>query len=257
MTAMLNAPSLEADKVAHGFFTREGGVSRGIYASLNCGRGSKDDRSDVEANRARVLATLSLPEESLVTLYQVHSPTVIRLDRVLGRAEAPKADAMVTTKPGIAIGILTADCAPVLLADADAGVVGGVHAGWRGAKGGVVEATIDAMVAAGADKSRIAAAVGPCIGRDSYEVGPEFPLPFIEEDPQNRRFFQPAPREGHSLFDLGRYVVHRLERAGVATVERLEHDTCAEADRFFSYRRACQKGEGDYGRLLSVIALRD
>jgi YfiH family protein len=256
MTAMLTAHPLSSRDVAHGFFTRRGGVSRGIYASLNCGRGSKDEKADVEANRARVLATLSLPERSLVTLYQVHSPTVIQVDRVLAREESPKADAMVTTTPGVALGILTADCAPVLFADAEAGVVGGAHAGWRGAKAGVVEATIEAMVARGARRSRIAAALGPCIGRDSYEVGAEFPAPFLEDEPANERFFRPAPRAGHFLFDLPGYVFARLERAGIGHLEHLRQDTCAEADSFFSYRRACQKGEGDYGRLLSVIALK-
>jgi YfiH family protein len=254
---MLSADALDASTVAHGFFTREGGVSRGIYASLNCGRGSKDDKDDVEVNRGRVLKALGLADDSLVTLYQVHSPVVIQVDKVLSRAEAPRADAMVTTVAGIALGILTADCAPILFADAEAGVVAGAHAGWRGAKGGVIEATVAAMLERGAAKTRIAAAVGPCIGKDSYEVGPEFPAPFLADDAAHLRFFRPAARPGHFMFDLGGYVEARLEATGIGRVGRLAHDTCGEADRFFSYRRACQTGEGDYGRLLSVIALKD
>ncbi|MBI1778137.1 MAG: peptidoglycan editing factor PgeF [Proteobacteria bacterium] len=257
MTVLLAADNLALPHVAHGFFTRQGGVSGGIYASLNCGRGSLDDKDDVEINRSRVLACLDLAPDRLVTLYQIHSPVVVHVDKVLSRAEAPRADAMVTTVAGIGLGILTADCAPVLFADREARIIGGAHAGWRGGKGGVLEATIAAMVERGAAKSRIAATVGPCIGKDSYEVGPEFPGPFLEEDAANGRFFRPAARAGHCLFDLGGYVEARLRSAGIGDVRRLDHDTCHEADRFFSYRRACHQGEGDYGRLLSVIALKD
>src|SRR5258708_37467822 len=164
---------------------------------------------------------------------------------------------MWTTEQGLALGILTSACAPVLFAGSEASIVGGAHAGWRGAHGGVLEATIAAMIERGADKSRIAAAIGPCIGKQSYEVGPEFPEPFLGEDPANSRFFQPAARQSHFMFDLAGYVEARLAAAGIAHLRRLDYDTCREADRFFSYRRACHQGEGDYGRLLSVIALKD
>jgi YfiH family protein len=245
----------DVDGIRHAFFTREGGVSDGIFASLNCGFGSSDAPANVAANRARAMEEIELEADRLVTCHQHHSPDVVEVRRPWRREDNPRADAMVTNVPGIALGILTADCAPVLFADETARIVGAAHAGWRGAVGGVLEATLDGMVRLGAEPSRVRAAVGPCIGPRSYEVGPEFPAPFLADDPENARFFRPAARAGHFLFDLGGYVEARLRRAGVGHVERAPHDTAAEADRFFSYRRACLSGEKDYGRALSAIAL--
>jgi YfiH family protein len=244
-----------ADGIRHAFFTREGGVSDGIFASLNCGFGSSDAPENVAANRARAAATIEVEADRLVTCHQIHSPEAVEVTRPWRREKNPRADAMVTRSPGVALGILTADCAPVLFADAEARVIGAAHAGWRGAVGGVLDATIARMVRLGAEPRRIRAAVGPCIGQRSYEVGPEFPAPFLAEDPENARFFLPAPRTGHFLFDLGGYVEARLRLAGIGRVERAPHDTAAEEERFFSYRRACLRGEKDYGRFLSAIAL--
>uniref|UniRef100_UPI0035639FEA peptidoglycan editing factor PgeF n=1 Tax=Falsiroseomonas sp. TaxID=2870721 RepID=UPI0035639FEA len=242
--------------VRHGFLTRAGGVSEGIYASLNCGYGAKDDPPDrVAENRARALARADLPAGSLVTAYQVHSARVARVERPWPREDAPEVDAMVTDRPGVTLGILTADCAPVLFADAPARVIGAAHAGWRGAQGGVLEATVAAMVELGAERARIRAGIGPCIAQRSYEVGPDFPKPFLADDPANAAFFCPSRREGHFMFDLPGYVAARLAAAGLRRVCRLPHDTCAEAERFFSYRRATLRGEPDYGRGLSLIGL--
>lgn len=244
--------------VRHGFMTRAGGVSSGIYGSLNCGLGSSDDPARVVENRRRCAARFDLEADRLVTLYQVHSPDVVTVDRPWASGETqPKADAMVTATPGIALGILTADCVPVLLADREAKVIGGAHAGWKGAKGGVIEATVAAMAALGARPERIAAAIGPCIAQRSYEVGPEFPERFLAEDETNADFFIPAHRAGHSLFDIGGYVARRLAKAGVGTIQRSPNDTVSEEDSFFSYRRATLRGEPDYGRGISVIMLRD
>ena len=253
----LTAPALAAlSGVTHGFFGRQGGVSDGIYASLNCGPGSSDRAEAVAENRRRCAAALGLPGDRLTTLYQVHSPTVITVTAPFPRERAPQADAMVCKVPGIALGILAADCAPVLFADAAAGVIGAAHAGWKGAKGGVLGATVAAMAALGADPGRIVAAVGPHIGRDSYEVGPEFPQPFLEEDDRHRELFRPAARPGHFLFDLGLYIQWRLDAAGVRHITRLGEDTLSQPDRFFSYRRSTLAKEPDYGRELSAIALK-
>ncbi len=242
-------PLNDLDGVRHAFFGREGGVSSGLYASLNCGQGSKDDKAKVDRNRARAMEMLDLPAERLVTLYQIHSPEVVEV-------ETPWADdALVTAKPGLALGVITADCAPVLLADAEARVVGAAHAGWRGALGGVLEAVVAAMEGLGARREAILAGIGPCIGKPSYEVGPEFPEPFLDQDPKNGDFFLPAPRAGHFLFDLKGYASRRLARLGLKGVQALPCDTLVEEDRFFSYRRACLRGEPDYGRELSAIAL--
>lgn len=241
--------------IRHGFFTRAGGVSEGIYASLNCGYGAKDEPERVTENRARAMARAGLPVDSLVTAYQVHSARAVRVERPWAREAAPQVDGMVTDRPGVTLGILTADCAPVLFADGAAGVIGGAHAGWRGAQGGVLAATVKAMTGLGAAPERIRAAVGPCIAQESYEVGPEFPAPFLEDDPGNAAFFRPARRDGHFLFDLPGYVVARLRALGLGAVHLLARDTCAEADRFFSYRRATLRGEPDYGRGLSAICL--
>lgn len=241
--------------IRHGFFTREGGVSGGLYASLNCGFGSGDDPAHVAENRARALARADMPAGSLVTAYQVHSPDVAVVEQAWRRDEAPRVDAMVTRRPGITLGVLTADCGPVLLADPEARVVGAAHAGWRGALSGVLETTVAAMERLGAERTRIAAALGPCIAQQSYEVGPEFPALFLAQDPANAGFFSPSPRPGHHMFDLAGYVAHRLAALGLGQVERVANDTCAEPDRFFSYRRATLRGEKDYGRGLSAICL--
>jgi YfiH family protein len=253
---MIQAESLQdCRSVRHAFFTRQGGVSEGIYASLNCGYGSNDERAKVTENRRRALALIELPETALATTYQVHSADVVEMTEPWPLDARPKVDAMVTTRPGVALGIGTADCAPVLFADPEAGVVGAAHAGWRGAVNGVVEATVRRMTELGADPRRIHAAVGPCIGQRSYEVGPEFPRPFLQQNPENRRFFISSRREGHFMFDLPGYVVSRLQRLGLAAVDCTKHDTCADANLFFSYRRTTLAGERDYGRGLSVIAL--
>lgn len=241
--------------IRHAFFTRAGGVSTGLYASLNCGLGSGDAPAAVRENRTRAAARLDLPPERLITCYQVHSPTCVVVEEPWQPENAPQADAMATKVPGIALGILTADCAPVLFADGKARVIGAAHAGWKGAKGGVLEATIARMVELGAKPSRIVAAIGPCIAQRSYEVGPEFPAPFLEEDPRNRDYFAPARKAGHFLFDLSGYVTRRLGDAGVEVIQRCPNDTVVEEDRFFSYRRSCLRGEKDYGRGLSAIVL--
>jgi YfiH family protein len=245
----------EARHLAHGFFTREGGVSRGIYASLNCGFGSGDERAAVTENRSRAAARLYLPASGLRTVHQVHGRSVVTVEsqQWLPTA-APKADAMVTRQRGVALGILTADCAPVLLADPGAGVIGAAHAGWRGALDGVIEATVAAMTELGAQAGAIRAAVGPCIAQPSYEVGADFPAPFLAQDEINARFFSPG-RNGRHQFDLAGYVAARLAAADVGTVQVMRVDTYAEPDLCFSYRRATHQGEPDYGRQLSAIAL--
>jgi len=252
----LSSALLKDERIAHAFFTRDGGVSAGIFAALNVGLGSNDDPEHVRENRRRAAAVFDLPEAALVTAYQVHSPDVAVVDRPWQPGQGPKVDGLVTDKPGVALGILTADCAPTLLADASAGVIGAAHAGWRGAVGGVLDATLTEMEKLGAKRGRIAAAVGPCIGRLSYQVGAEFPAPFLAERDDNARFFLPDPTAaGRWRFDLPGYVVAKLKSLGVGGAEALPFDTCADETRFFSYRRACLRGETDYGRGLSAIAL--
>jgi YfiH family protein len=248
-------PLNDIDGIRHAFFTRQGGVSQGLYSSLNCGLGSGDDAAAVRTNRARAMEALELAADRLTTVWQVHGREVATLTAPLAEDERPKADAMVTAVPGVALGILTADCVPIVFCDAKARVIGAAHAGWKGAVGGVIEATLDAMARLGADASRVSAGIGPCIAQRSYEVGPEFPAPFLAEDPGNQRFFAPGRTEGKWMFDLRGYVGERLARAGVGEVSALPNDTCAEADRFFSYRRSCLRGEPDYGRGLSAIVL--
>ncbi len=253
---MVTLGALDAGSgIRHSFFTRQGGVSDGLFHSLNCGFGSGDAAECVARNRAIAMARLGLPADRLLTCRQIHSAAVVTVEQPWGRDEAPQADGLVTRVRGLALGVLAADCAPILLHDPRAAVVGAAHGGWRGALGGVVEATLAAMAALGAERRHIRAGIGPCIGRDSYEVGADFPQPFIAEDPASRGCFAPARRDGRWLFDLGRYLEERLRRAGVATVQRAAHDTAAEPDRFFSYRRACLRGEPGYGRGLSAIAL--
>ncbi len=252
----LRSALLKDDRVAHAFFTREGGVSTGIFAALNVGLGSSDDPAHVRENRRRAAETFDLPEAALVTAYQVHSADVAVVDRAWEPGKGPKVDGLVTDKPGVALGILTADCAPVLFADFRAGVIGAAHAGWRGAVGGVLDATLAEMEKLGAKRGRIAAAVGPCIGRLSYQVGAEFPAHFLAERDDNARFFMPDPAVvGKWRFDLPGYVVAKLKALGVGGAEALPHDTCADEQRFFSYRRTCLRGEPDYGRGLSAISL--
>ncbi|HSE77180.1 MAG TPA: peptidoglycan editing factor PgeF [Alphaproteobacteria bacterium] len=248
-------PLNDIDGVRHAFFTREGGVSEGLFASLNCGLGSGDVPDNVATNRARAMNHLDLSSDSLITCYQMHSANVVEVERPWRREDAPRADAMVTRNAGLVLGVLTADCAPVLLADRQARVIGAAHAGWRGALAGVIEATLAAMVRLGADPKRIVAGIGPCIGQRSYEVGPEFPAPFIDEDPANAALFVASPNSGRFMFDLREFVARRLRGLGLRHVLEVPADTCREEQRFFSYRRACLRGERDYGRGLSAIAL--
>lgn len=254
MTVEVNrARSLEG--VAHGFLGRRGGVSTGITAGLDLGRrGQVEIAPELAENRRRAVAAV-LPGAELVTLYQVHSADCVTLSTPWPDTDRPHADAMVTDRPGFALGILTADCAPVLLADRAAGIVGAAHAGWKGAIGGVTDATVAAMERLGADRDRIAAAIGPCIARASYEVDAAFERRFEEHDPENERFFA-AGCEGHAQFDLEGYVAHRLAVAGVRTIEMMGLDTYADADRFYSFRRATHRGEPDYGRQISIIGLK-
>lgn len=246
----------DLDGVQHRFFTRQGGVSEGLYSSLNCGYGSGDRPDNVRENRRRVAEHFGLAEADLQTVHQIHSTDVLTVanDR-WSSPGAPKADAMVTDRPGVVLGVLAADCAPVLLADAESGVIGAAHAGWKGALGGVVDATIAAMEKLGARRERLKVAVGPCIGPVSYEVGPEFPAPFLVQDAANDRFFAKAQRAGHFMFDLPGYLLHRTALNGVA-VTSTGHDTLSATDEFFSYRRNTLQGVRDYGRGLSAIALR-
>ena len=237
----------------HGFLGRRGGVSTGEVAGLNVGYGSNDDRSAIAENRRRASAAL-LPEADLATVHQVHSADVVHAERPWPQEGRPKADALVTDRPRLLLGILTADCAPVLFADAEAGVVGAAHAGWRGALAGVTDSTIAAMERLGARRDRISAAVGPSIGQQSYEVDEGFRIRFVETDGANARFFTTGT-SGKPHFDLPAYVVHRLLAAGIEQVEALHLDTYADADRFYSFRRATHRGEADYGRQLSAIAL--
>src|SRR5258708_7443977 len=225
-------------RIRHGFFTREGGVSEGVYAALNCGFGSRDEPGKVQENRRIAAAQLGLAPECLVSCHQVHGTATITVERPWRRAENPRADGMVTAVPGIALGVLAADCAPVLFADPEARIIGAAHGGWRGALAGVMEATVAAMAALGARPERIRAGIGPCIGQPSYEVGPEFAATFAAADPASGGFFEPAPREGPFLFDLGGYIADRLVRLGLAAVERAPHATAAEDPLFFSDRRA-------------------
>jgi polyphenol oxidase len=237
----------------HGFLGRRGGVSHGLYLGLNVGLGSDDDPALVAENR-RLVRDSVLPSAELITLHQVHSATAIAVSSGFADGARPEADALVTDRPGLLLGILTADCGPVLLADARAEVVGAAHAGWKGALGGVTDSVIAAMEKLGAERSRITAAIGPCIARASYEVDDGFARRFEDHDPANERFFSPA-RESHQQFDLEGYIAHRLASAGITRVEALGLDTYAEPERFFSFRRATHRNEADYGRQISVIGV--
>ncbi len=240
--------------VHHGFFTRKGGASSGVFHGLNCGAGSSDQSDIVQINRDRVAKSMDVADHSLVFVHQIHSAEVVTVTNPMEpKAPRPRADAMVTNQPGLALAILTADCQPVLFADPKAGVVGAAHAGWRGALDGILENTVDAMIALGADRDNITAVVGPSISQRAYEVGPEFLDAFLMEDQSNARFF--AGGEGDRMhFDLPAFGLHKLRSAGV-NAEWTRHCTYSDADRFFSYRRATHAKEADYGRLISVIRL--
>jgi polyphenol oxidase len=252
---MVKAAALALPGIRHAFFTREGGVSGGCYASLNGGVGSDDSALNVAENRARMAAALGVEPHRLLTAYQMHSPDVVVAETPWTADARPRADGIVTRRQALAIGVSTADCGPVLFAEPRAGVIGAAHAGWRGALAGVVEATIDAMEQLGAARAKIRAAIGPMIRQPNYEVGPDLISRFAAADPASEAFFRPAPRAGHALFDLAGYVAARLRRAGVGEVEDLGLCTYADPARFFSYRRATHRAEHDYGRHINVIAL--
>lgn len=241
--------------VSHGFFTRIGGASDGIYGTLNCAWSSKDAADHVRMNRAKVAETLGLEPENMVTLKQVHSNKVIKVSKPWTREQAPEADALVTDQKGLGIAVLTADCAPVLFAAKKERVVGAAHAGWKGAISGVMEATVAAMGEFGVKPSDISAAIGPCIGPQSYEVSEGFEKPFIEQDAANDKFFR-AGKPGHLIFDLPGYIHDRLQKLGVGNIYDTRQDTLANENAFFSYRRSCIRKEPDYGRQISLIAIR-
>lgn len=249
---MLEIITSDALPPRHGFFTRKGGASSGIFAGLNCGTGSSDQAEIVAINRTRVAEAMGVTPDALVTVNQVHSPDVVTVTGPL--ADRPRADAMVTAMPGLALAVLTADCQPVLFADAQAGVIGAAHAGWRGALDGVLEATVAAMEALGARREAISAVIGPCISQAAYEVGPEFLDAFRDDDPANTRFFANGAGD-RLLFDLPGFGLHRLRTAGVGRAEWVRHCTYRDSERFYSFRRTTHSGEADYGRLISVIRL--
>lgn len=254
---MITAPALAAlPGIVHGFFTRDGGVSAGVYASLNIGLGSADESEAVLENRGRVADRLGVARGRLAMPYQIHSADVVTVAEPWGPGAGPKADAVVTDRPGVAIGVSTADCGPILFADGEARVVGAAHAGWKGAFTGIPEATIAAMEALGAKRDRIVAVLGPTISAAAYEVGPEFVDRFVSADPDNARFFVASAKPGHALFDLPAYILRGLRRAGVGHAEDLGLCTYSDEARFFSYRRMTHRGEPDYGRLVSAITIR-
>ena len=248
-------PALSAlPEISHAFFTRKGGVSEGIYASLNGGIGSSDEPERVLENRRRMAQALSVAPDALISVYQVHSPDAVFVEGPWG-SERPTADAMVTTMPGLALAITTADCGPVLFADAQTGVIGAAHAGWRGAVTGVLESTVQAMERLGADRSRIVAVLGPTISQAAYEVGTEFVERFAQEAPGHGQFFKASANPGHAMFDLPGLIGARLQAVGVAAFTDLGLCTYSDEERFFSYRRTTHRKEPDYGRLISAIAL--
>ncbi len=252
---MLKAQTLALPGIRHAFFTRQGGVSTGLYASLNGGIGSADTVANVGENRARMAAALGVEPHCLVSAFQIHSPQVIVAAEPWPAEARPRVDGIVTRTPGLAIAVTTADCGPVLFAEPQAGVIGAAHAGWRGALAGVVEATVAAMQGLGAARDKIRAALGPMIRQRNYEVGPDLIERFAAADPAAKAFFAPAGRPGHALFDLAGYIAARLRRAGLDHVEDLDACTYADPERFFSYRRATHRGEADYGRHVNAIAL--
>jgi YfiH family protein len=251
----IEAASLTLTGIRHGFFTRAGGVSSGLYATLNGGVGSQDDAGSVVENRARMATALGVEPRRLLTAYQTHSPNVVVAEAPWTTENRPQADAIVTRMRALAIGVTTADCGPVLFADPRAGVIGAAHAGWRGALTGVIEATIAAMARLGAAQRQIRAAIGPMIRQRNYEVGPDLVARFQAEDPAASRFFIPAERDSHAMFDLAGYIAARLKRAGIAEVEDVALCTYADPEQFFSYRRTTHRAEADYGRHVNAIAL--
>jgi YfiH family protein len=251
------APLAALDGIRHAFFTRQGGVSGGLFASLNTGLGSADDRDRVLENRARAAAWLGVAADRLATPYQVHSAEAVILGDVWQPGKGPKADAVVTDRPGIAIGVGTADCGPVLFADWQARIIAAAHAGWQGALSGILDATLDAMENLGADRTATIAVLGPTISGAAYEVGAEFVARFTAADPDNDRFFATASRDGHARFDLPAYIIARLTAAGIGAAHDLGHCTYADEARCFSYGRATHRRQADYGRLLSAIVLED
>lgn len=255
---MLQANVLaELPRIRHAFFTRRGGVSQGVYASFNGGVGSKDEPQRVAENRARMALALGVAPSHFLTPYQIHSPDVVVAETPWTPETRPRADAVVSRQPKLAIGVSTADCGPLLFADDKAGVIGAAHAGWRGAFTGVIEATVAAMEKLGATRANIAAALGPTIRQPNYEVGPEFAERFLAADADNARFFTDAARAGHAMFDLTGYIASRVRRAGIMQFEDLGLCTYADPDRFYSFRRATHLNEPDYGRHVNAIALAD
>lgn len=254
--APITSAALSAPGIVHAFFTREGGVSNGVYATLNGGVGSRDDPAAVAENRRRMAARLGVAPERFMVPYQVHSADVAVVDAPWVPTARPRVDAVVTATPGLGLGVTGADCGIVLLAAPDQGIVAATHAGWKGALGGVLEATVDTMVRLGAARDGIVAVLGPTIGAASYEVGPEFVERFRAASAANEAFFVPSARAGHAMFDLPGYITIRLRGCGVSRVETLGLDTYAEEGRFFSYRRSVHRKDADYGRLVAAIALR-
>ena len=255
---MLHARTLiQLSRIRHAFFTRSGGVSQGVYESLNGGVGSDDDPAKVGENRARMAAALGVAPAHLLTPYQIHSPDVVVVDAPWPSDQRPRADAVVTCRPGLAVAVSTADCGPLLFADVEAGVVAAAHAGWRGALTGVIEATVATMEQQGAQRARISAALGPTIRQENYEVGPEFVERFLAVDGTNARYFAPSSRADHAMFDLPGYIAARVQRAGIVNFEDLCLCTYADPGRFFSYRRTTRLDEPDYGRHINAIALAD
>ncbi len=255
MPSPILAPALSLPGIRHAFFTREGGASTGVYASLNGGVGSRDEPGAVAENRFLMAAALGVAPENFAVPYQVHSAEALVIEAPFASNERPRVDGLVTRTPGLAVGVTGADCGVVLLADPSARVVAAVHAGWKGAFTGVLEATVAAMVVAGATRPNITAVLGPTIGQPSYEVGPEFVARFTEAEAAHAKFFKPSARDGHSLFDLPAFIGERLAACGVGGFTDLELDTYADERRFFSYRRATHRGDPDYGRLVAAIAL--
>jgi len=255
---MLQALSLsELAGIHHAFFTRAGGVSQGVYATLNGGVGSDDAPDRVAENRARMATALGVTPDRLLTPYQIHSPEVVIVEEPWNRDDRPRADAIVTRTPRLAIGVSTADCGPLLFADRQARVIGAAHAGWRGAFTGVIEATVAAMETLGADRTRIVAALGPTISQPNYEVGPELVARFTAANANDARFFAPSPHAGHAMFDLTGFIAERVQRAGIMEFEDLGLCTYAEPERFYSFRRTTHRREPDYGRHINAIALAD
>lgn len=252
----IHAASLSTlNGIRHAFFTRDGGVSGGIYASLNSGIGSNDDAGHVAENRARIATALGVDADRLITAFQIHSPEVVVADKPWSVEARPKADAIVTKTPGLAIGVSTADCGPLLFADPQARVIGAAHAGWRGASSGVIEGTIARMEELGADRDRITVALGPMIRQQNYEVSQGFVEEFLRADETYARFFVPATRDGHAMFDLPAFIASRLAQCGITRFEDVGICTYADADRFYSYRRSTHRAEPDYGRHVNAIVL--